>query len=83
MKKKQIILLDVTENQDISVGQIDLINRVGKSTALFILRKPKFHPYKFRSYHGLQPRDELRSRTFCEWYTRNRYVDVKFSHKII
>lgn len=77
------VLLAVTENPQISVREINHTTGIPKSTAHFILKKQKFHPYKYRICQALKPGDEERRRTFCEWYTRKCQEDENFPHKII
>jgi len=82
-ERENNVLLAVTENPETSVRKIDHTTGVAKSTAHFILRKQRFHPYKFRVCQGLRPGDEERRRTFCEWYTRKCQDDENFPHTII
>lgn len=77
------VLQAVVENPEISTRTIEDNTGVAKSTAHFILKKNKYHPYKFRICHGLRPGDDARRRTFCEWYTRKCQDDENFPFKII
>lgn len=82
-EKVNSVLLTVTENPRVSTREIERATGIAKSTSSFILRKHRFHPYKFRICQGLRPGDEERRRTFCEWYTRKCQDDEHFPHKVI
>lgn len=77
------VLLAVTENPGVSTREIDENVGVAKSTAQFILKKQKFHPYKYRICQGLRPGDAERRRSFCEWYTRKCHENINFPYQII
>lgn len=64
------VLQAVVENPEISTRQIEYNVGVAKSTAQFILRKNRYHPYTFRICQGLKLGDFERRRHFSEWYTR-------------
>ena len=81
--RERNVLQAVVENPEISTRAIEGNTEVPKSTAQFILNKNKFYPYKFRICHGLRPGDDIRRRTFCEWFTRKCQDDENFPSKII
>lgn len=77
------VALAVTEDPTTSVRNIEQVSGTPKSTVHFILRKNKYHPYKFRVCQGLKPGDDVRRRAFCEWYTRQCQNDENFVNKIL
>lgn len=82
-EKVNNVLLAVTEFPEISTRQIEQTIGTSKSTTHFILKKERMHPYKFRICQGLKEGDEVRRRSFCEWYTRKCHENNNFPHKII
>lgn len=82
-EKVNNVLLAVIENPGISTREIEENVGVAKSTTQFILRKQKWHPYKYRLCQGLRPGDAGRRRTFCEWYTRKCHDNGDFPYQII
>lgn len=77
------VLQAVVENPEISTRQIEYNVGVAKSTAQFILRKNRYHPYTFRICQGLKLGDFERRRHFSEWYTRACEENLNFPSKII
>lgn len=56
---------------------------VVKSRAQAILRKYKYHPYKFKIVQHLHPGDADRRLIFCRWYTEQIRANANFGRLVI
>lgn len=56
---------------------------ISKSRAQKILRKHKYHPYKFKIMQELYPGDTNRRLIFCRWYVTQIRANANFGRLVI
>lgn len=77
------VIGSVTENPNISSREITANVGVAKSTALRILKKHRYRPYKVRKVQALHDGDSARRSDFCRWFLEREQEDGDFFRRII
>lgn len=77
------VLSQVYINPETSSRAISRECGVSASTVKNILKKHKYHDYKFQTVQKLHPGDYNRRIEFCRWYKRKLNNDVSFHGRIL
>jgi hypothetical protein len=77
------VLACVEANPNVSSRQIEQDIDVPRRTALNILQKNKYRPYKIHINQHLYPQDFEKRRSFCRWYIEKCRDSEKFKHNVI
>lgn len=82
-EKELLVLATVAQNNQISLRQIEAEVGVSKTCGSKILKKQKYHPYKWATSQVLHPGDAQRRIQFCEWYLRGIAENPQFAMNIL
>lgn len=82
-ERENVVLQCVRENPNISSRQIEVNVAVKRNTALRILKKHKFRPYRIRINHHLYPADFNRRLEFCNWLIQKNNQYPYFTEAIM
>lgn len=77
------VLAYATVTPSTSCRNIEKEIGIDKSRSQKILRKYKYHPYKFKIVQNLHPGDADRRLIFCRWYTEQIQANANFGRLVI
>ena len=80
---KENIFLGCVQEEPTSVREIERNTGIPKSSAQVILRKHRYHPYKFHICQGLQPGDTETRLKYCRWLQNMSRNTRNFTGKIL